>query len=494
MKAREATARLAGFEPDGTAGDATAADQRQSVLTKPPQLQPRAQSRGEATRATLLTGPVLSTLLKLASPTVVVLLAQTAVNIAEAYYVGFLGTAALAGVALVFPVFMLMTMMSNGGLGSGVSSAVARAVGAGRRQDADALVFHALVLAVVVGALFTFAALYGGPFMYRALGGHNAALEAAVKYSNYLFAGAIPVWMVNLQAAALRGSGNVRIPAAVTLLGALVMIPASPALIFGLGPLRGLGIAGAGVAFGLYYCAAMLFLVRYMASGRAGLTLKLVPLQRRLFADILRVGVPTAVNAVLSNLTVILVTGAVGSFGTTALAAYGIASRLDYVLIPILFGLCTATLTMVGINIGAGEIARARRIAWISVIVGVAITGTIGLTVALYPPLWLNLFSRDAEVLREGSIYLRIVAPAYAAYGFGFVIGFAAQGAGHVLWPFVASLTRILIAAGCGWLAVGYFGGGMTALAGTVAVSMVAYAAICTIVMLSRSVWHPDRS
>ena len=69
-----------------------------------------------------------------------VLVAQTAVNIAEAYYVGFLGTDALAGVALVFPVFMLMTMMSNGGLGSGVASAVARAIGAGRKDDADALV------------------------------------------------------------------------------------------------------------------------------------------------------------------------------------------------------------------------------------------------------------------------------------------------------------------------------------------------------------------
>ena len=86
----------------------------------------------------LLSGPVLPTLIRLALPTVVVLVAQTAVSIAEAYYVGFLGTDALAGVALVFPVFMLMTMMSNGGLGSGVSSAIARAVGAARKDDAEA--------------------------------------------------------------------------------------------------------------------------------------------------------------------------------------------------------------------------------------------------------------------------------------------------------------------------------------------------------------------
>jgi putative MATE family efflux protein len=445
--------------------------------------------RSEATRATLLTGPILPTLLRLALPTMVVLVAQTAVNIAEAYYVGFLGTDALAGVAMVFPVFMLMTMMSNGGLGSGVSSAVARAIGAGRKQDADALVFHALVLAVLFGALFTAGTIAGGPALYRALGGKADALDAALKYSNYLFAGAIPVWIVNLQAAALRGSGNVRVPAAVTLIGALVMIPASPILIFGFGPVPRLGIGGAGIAFGLYYGAAMLFLTRYMASGRAGLTFRFVPLKRHLFADILKIGIPTAVNTVLTNLTVILVTGAVGLFGTTALAAYGIASRLDYVMIPILFGLCTATLTMVGVNIGAGESARARRIAWTSAFVGLALTGTIGLTVALYPPLWLHLFSHDAEVLRDGTIYLRIVAPAYAALGFGFVIAFAAQGAGHVLWPFVASLARILVAAGCGWIAVGRFGAGMAGLASMVTASLVAYAAICAIVMLSPAVW-----
>src|SRR6201982_2906797 len=105
-----------------------------------------APPRGEASRAELLSGPVLPTLIRLALPTVVVLVAQTAVNIAEAYYVGFLGTDALAGVALVFPVFMLMTMMSNGGLGSGVSSAIARAIGGGLRRGAQALGTHGGVI------------------------------------------------------------------------------------------------------------------------------------------------------------------------------------------------------------------------------------------------------------------------------------------------------------------------------------------------------------
>ena len=456
----------------------------------PAQTNSAARAKSEAARAAMLTAPILATLLKLALPTVTVLVAQTAVNIAEGYYVGFLGTDALAGVALVFPVFMMMTMMSNGGLGSGVASSVARAVGAGSKDDADALVFHAVILAIIVGAIFTAGPILAGPSLYRALGGKASALDAAVQYSNWLFAGAVPVWIVNFQAAALRGSGNVKVPAAVTLIGALVLIPLSPLLIFGFGPVPRLGIAGAGIAFGLYYGAAMLFMLRYMTAGRAGLTFRMAPLRMRLFADILRVGVPTAVNTVLTNLTVILVTGAVGLFGTTALAAYGISSRLDYVMIPILFGICTATLTMVGVNIGAGQAARARRIGWISAGVGAGVVGSVGLLIGLFPQLWLRLFSHDAEVLRQGAIYLHIVAPAYGALGFGFVIAFAAMGAGHVFWTFIASFARILIAAGGGWLAVTYFGAGMAGLAAMVTASLVAYAAVCSVVMLSDSVWR----
>jgi putative MATE family efflux protein len=439
-----------------------------------------------------LTAPILPTLLKLALPTMTVLVAQTAVNIAEAYYVGFLGTDALAGAALVFPVFMLMTMMSNGGLGSGVASSVARAVGAGRREDANALLFHAIVLAVLVGALFTLAAELAGPLLYRALGGRGDALDAALQYSDLLFAGAIPVWVVNLQAAALRGAGNVKVPALVTLVGAIVMIPLSPLLIFGFGPIPRLGIGGAGVAFGLYYCGAMLFLLRYMASGRSGLVLNISVLRGSLFSDILKVGLPTAFIALLTNLTVILVTGAVGLFGTTALAGYGIASRLDYIMVPLLFGVGTAALTMVGVNIGAGESARARRIGWISGAMGFLLTGTIGLFVAAFPLLWLHLFSHDADVLAEGVTYLRVVAPAYSLLGFGFVVGFAAQGAGRVLWLFIAISARILIAAGGGWIAVSYFGAGMLELAAMVTASIIAYAAICTVLMLSDSVWKAE--
>jgi putative MATE family efflux protein len=445
-------------------------------------------------RAAILEGPILPTLAKLAVPTIAVLVAQTAVGLIETYYVGFLGTEALAGLALVFPIFMLMATMSNGGLGSGIASSVARAVGAGRRRDADALVFHALVLAVIIGALFTLGAILGGRALYTALGGRGAALEAALRYSNILFAGAIAAWSVNLLAATLRGAGNVKVPALITLTGAILTIPGSPILIFGLGPIPAMGLAGAGVAFVLYYSSAALVLFYYMASGRSGLTLRVHPLEWRLFNDILKVGVPAAISAVFTNLTVVLVTGAIGLFGTNALAAYGIASRLDYVMIPVLFGLSSAVLTMVGVNMGARQIGRAKRIAWISSLLGAGLIEVVGLVFAFEPTLWLHIFSHSAEVVEPAQTYLRIVSPAYGLFALAFIISFAAQGTGHMMWPLVGVTVRMVVAGGLGWIAVGYFGAGMAILAVVVAASYLLSASICTAAMLSPAIWRPVRT
>src|SRR3989441_12383336 len=127
--------------------------------------------------ASLLTGPIGPTLLRLAAPVLVVLTLQTLVGVAETYFVSFLGTAALAGVALVFPLFMLMTMMSNGGIGGGVSSALARAPGAGRTNDAEALAMHAVVIGLVLGVLFAVGASLGGPAPLQPVGAPGGALS-----------------------------------------------------------------------------------------------------------------------------------------------------------------------------------------------------------------------------------------------------------------------------------------------------------------------------
>src|SRR5262249_30328048 len=154
----------------------------------------------------------------------------------ETYFVARLGTDALAGVALVFPALMLMQMMSAGAMGGGISSAIARALGAGRRADADALVLHALAIAVGLGFAFTLTVLGGGPWPYRGMGGGGPSLRAALTSPNVVFSGAILIWVFNSLANVIRGTGNMMVPAVVTSAGAAALVPLSPCLIFGWGP------------------------------------------------------------------------------------------------------------------------------------------------------------------------------------------------------------------------------------------------------------------
>jgi putative MATE family efflux protein len=396
-------------------------------------------------RRDLLEGPIAPTLLRLAGPVLVVLAVQTAVGVAETWFVSALGTSAIAGVALVFPLFMLMTMMSNGGMGGGVAAAVARAIGGGRRGDADALAVHAVVIAIICGAAFTAAAWLGAPWLFRALGADGETLRNALLYSNVIFAGAVPAWIANLLASALRGAGNVRVPATVTVSGAVATLALSPLLIFGWGVVPGFGVAGAGIAMVSFNLAAAAALALYLRSRGSPLRLARVRLERRLFREILRVGLLSAVGTLVANLTVVVTTAFVTPFGRDALAGYGLASRLDYLLIPIVFALGTASVTMVGTNLGAGSAERARRIAWTAAFISMGVLECIGIAAALFPQAWIGLFSREPEVLRVGVAYLMRVAPFYGFVGLGMGLYFAAQGAGNVAWAFSAGVARLAL-------------------------------------------------
>jgi putative MATE family efflux protein len=411
------------------------------------------------TRA-LIEGPIVKTLVRLAAPNMLVMLAQSAVGLIETYFVGKLGTDSLAGVALVFPIVMLMQMMSAGAMGGGISSAIARALGAARRDDANALALHAMVIALAFGLAFTATVLPGGRWLYAAMGGSGASLDAALIYSAVVFAGAILVWLFNSLANVIRGTGNMAVPALVTCIGVVVLIPLSPCLIFGLGPLPRLGVAGGAVAVLIYYAVGSIALAVYLRSGRSVVRLSFrgIRLRWTLFRDILRVGAVAALITVQTNLTIAIATGFVGAFGSAAIAGYGTASRLEYLLIPLVFGLGGPLVAMVGTNIGAGRSDRALRVAWIGAAIAAGLCELIGVCAAVFPRAWLSLFGSDPAMLDAGTRYLHVVGPAYGLFGLGMALYFASQGAGRLLWPLLANMARLLIAAIGGWLALRWTG------------------------------------
>jgi Na+-driven multidrug efflux pump len=162
-----------------------------------------------------------------------------------------------------------------------------------------------------------------------------------------------------------------------------------------------------------------------------------------------------AITSLQTNLTLALTTSLVGNwFGPADVAGYGTGARLEYLLSPLVFGVGSALVAMVGMNIGAGQPARALRIAFIGGGTAFVLTESIGLAAAMWPEAWLRLFDTNPDMLASGSANLRAVGPFYGFYGLGFALYFASQGAGRLLWPLLAGMLRLLVAAGGGWIAL----------------------------------------
>ncbi len=212
-----------------------------------------------------------------------------------------------------------------------------------------------------------------------------------------------------------------------------------------------------GVALGQIVANALgvAFLLWYLVTGQGRLTLafKGIPLRGALFADILKVGAVACLSPVQSVLAVLVFTGLVARLGVVPLAGYGIGQRLEFLLIPIAFGIGVAAVPMVGMAIGAGQVERARRVAWTAGVASAINLGAVGLLVSLAPDLWAGIFTRDPEVLSYARQYLRWAGPAFAFFGLGLTLYFASQGSGRVLGPVLASTLRLVLVAGAGgWL------------------------------------------
>ncbi len=403
----------------------------------------------------LLQDPIVPMLLRMAWPNILIMVAQAATGLIETWWIARLGTDALAGMALVFPPVMLMQMVSAGAMGGGISAAIARALGRGRRDEADALVMHAVVINIVLGLACSVVMLAFGRPIYRALGGAGGELEAALVYSNVVFGANVLLWVMNGLASAVRGTGNMLAPAAVICVGVVVLVPLSPLLIFGWGPIPALGVAGGGAALVLFYAAGTAVLGWYVLSGRNLARLRWSGLRWPLFRDILRVGAVASLQSVQTNVTIALVTSLVaGAAGVDAVAGFGTGARLEYLLIPLVFGLGAPLVALVGTNIGAGQPQRALRIALTGGALAFALTETIGLIAAIWPAQWLALFSAEPNMIETGSAYLRTVGPIYGCFGLGLSLYFASQGAGRLFWPLFCGFLRVVVTVVGGWVAL----------------------------------------
>ena len=442
----------------------------------------------------LVDGPILRTLLWLAWPNVIALTAGTCVVIAETSYIGRLGVESLAAMALVFPTVILTMTMSGGAMGGGVASAIARAIGAGDVDRASTLAAHALLIGLCFGLVFMLGMLIFGPALLELLGGRGNVLTQAVAYTQIFFGGAVIPWLMNTMAGILRGTGNMKLPSLMMLSSAVCQIILGGTLGLGLGPIPQFGMRGVAAGSLIAYIISISVMSWYLFSGRGARhseNPRAAYSDAAMFIDILKVGAIACFSPLQSVLTISIFTHMLASFGTEILAGYGIGARLEFMLTSIAFAVGIASVPMVGMAIGAQRIARARRICWIAGLVAFVAVGAVATFIAIFPDIWVNLFTDDASVRAASRQYLSTAAPMYAFLGLAITMYFSSQGAAKVIGPVLAQTARLLFIGTGGWwlsthgaTAQNFF---MLAAASMVLLGVLS----CFSVMLTR--WEPQR-
>ena len=435
------------------------------------------------------TAAILRRIVALAAPTSLVALLQAVAQLVETWLAARQGTAALAGWAVVLPFALLLQQTSAGAMGGGVVSAIARALGAGRRDEASALVLHALLIAVAAGLIFALALAVFPRAVLTLVGGAQAA-EAATTYAVLLFGlGAVPAWLANTLASVLRGGGRHGLAARVLTLAWLLYPPLAWALM----EPAGMGLSGAGLAFALAMIAAAAAMAVVVWRGGADFTpsLRAKP-SAALFRRILSVGLVASALASVANLTTILVTAQIAAYGTAAVASYGISARIEFLLIPLVFGVGSALTALVGRAVGEGDWASARRIAWTGAALSVGLAALLGLPAGLAPGATARAFTDDPAVAAVAARALAYIGPGLIGFGVGMALYFASMGAGRMRGPVLGAFSRIAIAVGGGWLLAHPFGMGLDGYFLAVALGITTFGALIA-ASVRPGVW-PGRS
>ncbi|MDA1073575.1 MAG: MATE family efflux transporter [Proteobacteria bacterium] len=425
----------------------------------------------------LLSAPPLPLLIRMATPNSIAFFIQAGVSMAEVWFVGQLGTTSLAAIALVFPLLMLTQMMSGGAMGGAVASSIARSLGAGNVQQAEGLIWHAIALAAAGAITFLVVSLLFGNTFLAFLGGEGDVLAQASRYCLILFFGGFFLWLLGSLSAVYRGMGNMQFPAMLMILNACIQVPLSGVLILGAFGVPSMGVVGAAVSAITSAAVVSSIMLWRLAYGHLTIQLRRERLrfQRELFNDILVVFRPASLSPLLSVATILTLTAIVGRFGEHALAGYGIGSRIEFLIVPLVFGLGAAMTSLVGMSVGAGDQSRAETVGWTGGFAACLVAGLVGVALALVPDWWAPLFTQHPEVITAATSYMQIVGPAYAFFGLGLSLYFASQGAGAMRWPVLATIARFLLAVGGALLLAFQFKLGLDGIFYAAAAAMVVY-------------------
>jgi putative MATE family efflux protein len=336
-----------------------------------------------------------------------------------------------------------MITLIGGGLGTGISSGIARALGAGRAAEARAVAEHAVALITVLAVVLTIALELGAGLLFSSMGGRGEVLRQSTLFARVLFAGLLITFHASTFDSIMRGEGNVRIPAVCATLSLLLQIILTPVFMFTLG----LGIVGAPLATLTGQLIGILPRVRYVLGGHGAVRPKQTQAHWawQHVAVILRVGVPASLSAALNYMALIVLTGTFAHIDDAHLAAYGLATRLDFLLLSVGYGVAAATITLVGMATGAGRQELIGPYASRTILLVIALVALPAGLVMAWPDLWIGIFTAEATIHEVGRLYFRIIGPSYFFSLTTMVFASAFQGIGRATVPLVVMVGRVIL-------------------------------------------------
>ena len=403
-----------------------------------------------------LTRPIIPLLIRMSAPNTIAFFIQSLVVLTEVWFISRLGTNSLAAVALAFPLLMITQTMSGGALGGAITSAIARSMGADDIEKAERLIWHSIIISLGGAISFLILFLLFGKQLLFLLGGRGEILQESYAYCSILFFGGILLWLSGSLSAVLRGMGNMRFPATLMVITSSIQVILSGGFILGWFGFPKFGVPGAAVAV-LISSALMVTVILFKLRSKsipASLRKERFQLRKILFDNIFEVAIPASLSPLLVVGTILVLTGLVGRFGTEALAGYGIGSRVEFLMIPLIFGIGTAMTSIVGANIGALNIDRAEKVGILGGSTAGFVSILIGLTLAVFPEAWIQFFTDDIKAFEVTKKYIQIVGPFYIFQGIGLSLYFASQGANAMKWPTIATIARFIIACAGGGISV----------------------------------------
>ncbi|MBU2100435.1 MATE family efflux transporter [Candidatus Micrarchaeota archaeon] len=387
----------------------------------------------------LTQGSILRNLIFLALPIMFGMLLQTAFNVIDTIFIGMLGANALAAVSITFPVVFIFIAFASG-LGIGSTTLVAQAIGRKDLKKADNVAEHSLLLAVVTGIIIAVLGIIFGKYVFVFMGATPEILKLTLAYSDTIFVGFIFLFIGFISQGILQAEGNSKTPMINMIISVIINIILDPIMIFGLFGFPALGIFGGALATVIARSIGAGLNIYYILKGKG--IIKIKPrdfsFNTKIFKDIVFLGAPASAGQLTISIGLTMVMSFVGVFGVHAIAAYGVGTRLDSLAILPILGLTSASIAIVGQNIGAKKIERAKKTIFYSTAISSVLMAFVAVIFILFPKPFFDLFSSNEEVLSIGIAYLSISAFAYPFRGILMSIAAGFQGAGKT---FLAMIT-----------------------------------------------------